>query len=87
MSTPNDGGPAFPHVAKVTMTMDGTIISEPLSCGVMSMRDWFARQATPAIMRDPRYSDVGNEAANLYEVARASYKLADAMLLARKGTP
>ena len=68
MSTPNNGGPAFPSVAR-----DGNW--QP-HCDGMSLRDWFAGQflATVEIM--------GMADAN--EVARTCYKMADAMLAARE---
>jgi hypothetical protein len=53
--------------------------------GGMSLRDWFAGQALSGFIADKRYSDVGNEAANVFEIARACGNVADAMLVERAG--
>jgi hypothetical protein len=40
--TPNDGGPAFPHLM-------GEVFTDP-ECQGMTLRDWFAGQALKSIM-------------------------------------
>lgn len=67
-SIKNDGGCAFPAIKA-----NGQIIM-----GGMSLRDWFAGQALPAIIE--KYSDRHDSA----WLANAAYKSADAMLEARK---
>ena len=73
--TTNDGGPAFPGEVCCTYFEPG-----------MSLRDWFAGQALPAMMqmagvpKDPARCD-----AVITNVAAAAYQFADAMLAAREG--
>lgn len=69
MTTKDDGGPAFPTVAGQTVYSHG-----------MTLRDWFAGQ-TVAGCAGQWY--VKNGASN-EKVAEWAYKLADAMLEARK---
>lgn len=70
MSAPNDGGPAFPNIG------DQPWNDSP---GMM-LRQWYKGRLAPMVLRDGRYGDVGNEAANVHEVARYSALLADALL-------
>lgn len=71
MITLNDGGPAFPS----------TITDDSLHVAGMSLRDYFAAKAMQGLMASP--SDPASE-----EIAAEwSYKVADAMLEARKPTP
>lgn len=72
-----DGGPAFPHMAA-----DG---HTDYRLG-LTVRDWFAGQAIPAIIRqcasDLNFRD-GAETAEQY-FARKAYEVADAMIAASK---
>ena len=71
MAKKNDGGPAFPRA----MAVGGIYQSQPQEG--MSLRDWFAGQAMIGILS---WSPKAKEA------AAHSYKVADAMLAARKDT-
>jgi len=82
MSAPNNGGSAFPR----TFGSGGY--------NGMTLRQWYKGQLAPMVLRDGRYGDVGNEAANVHEVARYSALLADALIAEdaefsakQKGTP
>ena len=70
----SDGGPAFPSMDK-TMTYDG---SDPV--GGMSLRDYFAAAALPAIFASDGYD--GDGTASSY--AKAAYLVADSMLAERE---
>ena len=74
-----DGGPAFP-IGEPETLIDGTVQNGFYG---MSLRDWFAAQALPAIIQvcagDTRGD--GETIAQLF--ARKSYGIADAMLEAR----
>lgn len=78
-----DGGPAFPIVT--TETNEHGLVF-PFVMPGMSMRDHFAGQAIPAIIRQCA-SDLnsrdGAETAEQYFALKA-YEVADAMLAARK---
>lgn len=85
MNTHNDGGPAFPT---------GLMNSETKKFDTgMSLRDWFAGQALAVLAPKQVLSIEGRENKPLIEleyhlaqmVAKASYTIADALLLARKG--
>ncbi len=52
-----------------------------------ALRDIFASQALPGVMTDKRYAEAGNEAACVYEISRYCYRIADAMMEARKPAP
>ncbi|TPK14121.1 hypothetical protein [Mesorhizobium sp. B2-5-11] len=78
----NDGGPAFP-VTGATFGREG-----------MTLRDWFAGQALPAIVNatsagkhQPSGVDVRNSTYSkvVEGIAQDAYALADAMLAARAG--
>lgn len=85
----DDGGPAFPE-SRITQYMvtgrNGQM--EPLfeTIGGMSLRDWIAGQALVGSMLllgvDGEVQDVSPET-----IAAHSYRIADAMLAARKGQP
>jgi hypothetical protein len=77
----NDGGPAFPVAEdhKIAADLDWT-------CG-MSLRDYFAAQALPALVA---VVSAGHHQTVVQEpietvMARDCYRLADAMLRARTG--
>lgn len=71
----DDGGPAFPSPA--IYGLDGCGISE--GWGGLSLRDWFAGQYISGASGHPDF--VMNDEQYL---AREAYKVADAMLEARK---
>ena len=74
MSNINDGGPAFPHAHE----------DYPFQHG-MSLRDWFAGQATEEDLQDilAKYFGCGS----LPSRAEARMMFADAMLKAREVKP
>lgn len=74
MTTIDDGGPAFP-------VPDFTYPSGQTQYGTqgMSLRDWFAGQALPAIIQE-----IGRDA---HHCAKEAYHHADAMMEARKPKP
>jgi hypothetical protein len=77
-----DGGPAFPITVPVEFqyAYDG-----------MSLRDWFAGQALPAVIAatsaGQHHLQVEPEQTAERALADAAYKLADAMLAARQKGP
>ena len=76
MSTPiNDGGPAFPH--KRQIRCNGEVIDSEMEPG-MTLRDYFAGQALAAMPAEILTEEPDSV------VAKASYKLADAMIAARE---
>ena len=81
MSTPNNGGPAFP-IPHHEMTIEGQTLRETQG---MSLRDWFAGQIAPTIWRE--FQEDGTSA-KFPEwkngVAIESYRIADAMLAERE---
>ena len=82
MSQAKDGGPAFP----CPWGCDTTGQHLPADPKGMSLRDYFAAQALVgylAAFADPR-STQPKHAHEYDRLAREAYKLADAMLLARK---
>lgn len=76
MSTPNDGGPAFPGLE--TWWNTTTKQHEQVGPPGMSLRDWFAGQAIAVMAAPLKGSTPPNEA-----IAGWAYGLADAMLAAR----
>ncbi len=76
--TTNTGGPAFPHVADLVQhSPDGGITTKPITSNGMTLRDYFAGQAIIAYHAD-------GELSYFEDAANWCYKLADAMLEARK---
>lgn len=78
MSAIDDGGSAFPEAQRLfdSDTQSWIVLSK----GGMSLRDWFAGQALPAIPHI--YHDLILTSASAAELA---YKIADEMLESRKG--
>ena len=88
----NDGGPAFPRKRSLhrrdAVDMSGApnsdYVQDPPQDG-MSLRDWFAGQALPAIINgNTEFCKLGGKATALDSIATDCYKLADAMLAARE---
>ena len=74
----NDGGAVFPT--------KGTFHGAPYQSDGMSLRDWFAGQALPAIISESmvRLFQQGATSENVATtLADSSYQIADAMLAAR----
>ncbi|GGD11867.1 hypothetical protein [Aureimonas glaciei] len=82
----NDGGPAFPEA--VAVGPSGDVYP---GMGGMSLRDWFAGQALPAVAERALIhgKEVGDKTISemLSGIAGASYDIADAMLAARTQEP
>jgi hypothetical protein len=75
--TTKAGGPAFPQFEVVAGDRDGhgdAIEAYTCATGGMSLRDWFAGQALPALLMN------GGTA---MQTAKEAYECADAMLTAR----
>lgn len=82
MSTPTkDGGPAFPVLSRIDE--DGNADST----SGMSLRDWFAGQATEADIDEFKYQQPSESNNFTHERTRAQakYAYADAMIEARAG--
>ena len=73
-----DGGPAFPVPDDVYQIRRAEVDEVYLG---MTLRDWFAGQALPAIVADDKQQEAEGGPAFL---AAAAYDLADAMLEARE---
>lgn len=87
MSKINDGGPAFPLSKDMVLDPVTNLSGEDVSSG-MSLRDYFAAQAMPAVimatsqnMHQPLKRD--GERTVVPAIARDAYAIADAMLSAR----
>ena len=80
MSDEIDGGPAFP-MSRSHFAQGGELTSVDWVPG-MTLRDYFAAKALAGIMASPTSS--GWDDAGADEIAACSYRLADAMLAARK---
>lgn len=76
MNSDKDGGPAFPYSERHL----GQNMSERITAGGMTLRDYFAAKAMSAAMR---LDDLGNMG-SCEHVAEFAYAHADAMLKARK---
>jgi len=80
MSAPiNNGGPAFPHTHESWHSYPDRMAQPPSG---MSLRDWFAGQALAGLLTQPAEIEFGPG-----HFAKASYKMADAMLAAREVQP
>lgn len=78
MSTPNDGGPAFPlQWLDFQPTTGDQVVREQFPG--MTLRDWFAGQALASMTVAPDYSKGPCNQA----MAERAYVIADAMLKAR----
>jgi len=78
MSTPNDGGSAWPQIK----TAAGAYHGNTYSFGGMSLRDWFAGQALAGLTANTDLTDT-----NAKITAAVAYDCADAMLDARNKIP
>ena len=87
MNTPKDGGPAFPqpiHKLNFDTTPDDF---DETGRGGMTLRDWFAAQATDEDIRqftEVFKSQQGHGTFDLTSRTEARYKFADAMLKERE---
>jgi hypothetical protein len=82
MTTPRDGGAAFPGADPVNAVVGGKIIYAP----GMSLRDYFAAHAMAAIISKAPYCKSENGQRNDEDaMARGAYSYADAMLRVRDG--
>lgn len=78
-----DGGPAFPsHAGDPELTDPRNRIS----CGGMSLRDWFAGRAMQAFYSSFDARDANTSRDDLIGDAWLFYRIADAMLSAREGS-
>lgn len=77
----NDGGSAFPGAGYSSYTSGGSGGGGGLTQPGMSLRDYFAAEAINGILSDP---DAGMLDDDLLRYSRIAYRLADAMLEARK---
>lgn len=95
--TTDDGGPAFPQAKVTVLAEDGTPNEAcAVEHGGMSMRDHFAGLAMHALIAEPvvpgcaatvlQFALDGPIQGGPDRYAYAAYKMADAMIQARKGT-
>ncbi len=77
----DDGGPAYPHVTIPRPDL-GPNITQPLTSGGKSLRDWFAGQALVGLAESGVTADYSAD-----HIASTCWKLADAMIRARKKLP
>ena len=74
----DDGGSAFPVPPPIAET-DGVSMQWSRAEPGMSLRDWFAGQALAGTMASPDCPSA------IQPIAESAYKIADAMIAARKG--
>lgn len=77
MEPTDDGGPAFPHV-EGDEGANGGVRQLTVTSPGMTLRDYFAGQALARVDRDP------GQPTSPAGIARHCYRLADALLAARK---
>jgi hypothetical protein len=91
MTTTNDGGPAFPiPIAGCTNgSVYNTMEQSSGQLGGMSLRDYFAAKAMPALIADycREAREVGWQPNWHDGIAIDSYKIADSMIWASKVKP
>lgn len=75
MSTPNDGGSAFPGYGY------NPVAGQMVVIGGMTLRDYFAAKAMQGLVAS------SDDDMTPSSIARASYIMADAMLAAREAQP
>lgn len=84
MNPIDDGGPAFPHgpLGDSMHGEDGLVWHQYPAMAGMTLRDWFAGQATQEDIDEHRIGDFGEP----LDISReeAKYRYADAMIAARK---
>lgn len=81
-----DGGPAFPHVAKLVRWHENGHTKEQITEGGMSLRDWFAGMALQGTLAnsDATYALVPGTEGFAAAISKAAYALSDAMLAVRE---
>lgn len=91
MSTPNDGGPAFPehHYFDLSRGLYGQhITASEVGCGGMSLRDYFAAAALTGILANhqllERVDSESPHASTRLAASAYAFGVADAMLAARE---
>ena len=85
MSTQDNGGPAFPMLPP--LGPDGTAaVGYPYVSEGMTLRDYFAAKAAPALLELCQRDAHDGEDYTSY-CAGLAYKMADAMLKARAASP
>ncbi len=89
MSAPNDGGPAFPVPVEQLLDSPATGVERVYPKEGMTLRDWFAGQIISQVHADYRRhaESHGWDADWQLGICIDAYRIADAMLAARKGTP
>jgi hypothetical protein len=80
MNNQNTGGPAFPTKRRVQRA--GYLTDEYEPCGGMTLRDYFAAKAMPAVLTE-LWQQGEHESPIPPLAAKFSYEVADAMLQAR----
>ena len=79
--TIDNGGPAFPQSMVCTEGGGGIVTSDELDLGGMTLRDYFAAKAMQADVSRVGYY----QGEHLLYASENAYRMADAMLAARKG--
>lgn len=85
MSKQNNGGPAFPHSARLV----APDTYEHLTHGGMSLRDYFAAKAMQGLLANTLMGDASLHARApdwLADISVGAYEFADAMLRARESS-
>lgn len=80
---PKDGGPAFP-TKKSYRRIDGCIIPSDGFCPGMYLLDHFAGMAMQSLMSHKQSEDCAHMADHYYNVAKRSYRIAQAMITVRE---
>jgi hypothetical protein len=86
MPTEKDGGPAFPLAVSVSGAGDVYSSADVAGGMGMSLRDWFAGQALPAVMESAlTHSDMFSSPKSMnIAIALNAYAIADTMLAERE---
>ena len=83
MTTPNDGGSAFPQHG---WTSDPKVLERMKNQGGMTLRDYFAAKAIRIWLEESKLESPFVDVDEDY-IAKKAYKMADAMLKARESKP